>query len=536
MDIEDRQKLLIRILDRIIELSGPMHEGYSGKIVSDNNISLQRKSDVIYRFIEAWFEKKKQQDNTSYERFSEQIDMATLDVGLCPMIRTAWSSFHDGDNSIISNHEDDMTHQSSTASLLLLDGSDLPEVIPISTSVSMSIVDRLQKKNMDEFLSWAFFGIPITTAQSSLRMQQAMNGFYDILKTRAGIVFEPGHNGNYKPRTFTFENVKSLYRPFLVYAMVGLMRVTANCSLYIMGFRMHTCQRGLRYWHRAAMKRRRGSSPFLFFHGIAPGGHAPYLPMLFLGLMRGQLLSHRYRDVFIFENKPISYSLCFDAVSEEDTVHGVIEALQKHISPSIANNLTLCGHSFGSCQLTWLVRSPETRSRIRSLYLIDPVSILLSEPDVVVNFLYSRNEFQDPVDLRLPNVTNKFIRFINETKIHLVASSELFIEHYLRRNFAWYNSELWLDDIPKDVKVVVALAEFDEIVNAPKIERELDRHNSMVLRERPSCRFSFVEKLVWRDVGHAHCITNPKRWSDIHHLMWKTESEFLIEQNDHKAK
>ena len=547
--IEDRHKLLIRILDRIIDRGKPtrQQQQFCGTIVENDNNIMQRNSDVIYKFIEGWFEKKKQHDNASYQRFSEQIDMATLDVGLCPlpppMVRTAWSSFRYGDNNSISVvHDDDEdddegTNQSSSTSLFLLDGGESPDIIePSSTSVGKVMqYDRIQKGNMDEFLSWAFFGIPITSAQSSPQMQQALNSFYDILQTRAGLLFEPGYNANYQPRTFTFENVKSLYRPFCVYAMVALLRMAANCTLYIMGFRMHICRRGLRYWHRASIKQQRGSSPFLFFHGIAPGGHAPYLPMLFLGLLRGPLLSHRHRDIFIFENKPISYALCFDALSEEETVHGVLEALHKHLGTSSrANTLSLCGHSFGSCQLTWLIKCPEMKDRIQSLYLIDPVSILLSEPDVVVNFLYSRATCHNELPRR--GITNRFIRFINETKIHLVASSELFIEHYLRRNFAWYNSELWLNDIPDDVKVVVALAECDEIVNAPKIERELDRHNFKVSMERTRCSSVFIEKIMWRDVGHAHCITNPTRWSDIHHIMTKIESDAVVDRMCSKVK
>lgn len=535
-EVKDRHKLLIRILDRLIERSSvPTQQQQHSTNLNDDNI-VQRTSNVIYTFIEAWFEKKNQHNNTSYQRFSEQIDMATLDVGLCPppppMIRTALSSFRGNNSASVGDEdEDDDTNHSSSASLSVLDWDVSSEGKLRTVNERSTDKDRIQKGNMDEFLSWALFGIPINSAQSSPQMKQALNSFYGILKTRAGLIFEPGYNVNYQPRTFTFENVKSLYRPFCVYAMVAIMRMAANCSLYIMGFRIHTCRRGLRYWHRAAgSKQQRGASPFLFFHGIAPGGHAPYLPMLFLGLLRGPLLSHRHRDIFIFENKPISYALCFDALSEEDTVHGVLEALQKHLdTSSMTNNLSLCGHSFGSCQLTWLIKSSEMKGRIRSLYLIDPVSILLSEPDVVVNFLYSREDYEDLHDVTHRGVTSRLLRFMNETKIHLVASSELFIEHYLRRNFAWYNSELWLHDIPEDVKVVVALAECDEIVNATKIEKELDWYNSKVARERPCCRSDLVEKIIWRDVGHAHCVTNPKRWSDIHHAMRKIESEVLID-------
>jgi len=125
----------------------------------------------------------------------------------------------------------------------------------------------------------------------------------------------------------------------------------------------------------------------------------------------------------------------------------------------------------------------------------------------------------------------RLIRFFNETKIHLVASSELFIQHCLWRHVYGHNSELCLQDIPLDVKVVVCLAEHDEIISTPKIERALESHNSKVSRD--ACSGAFVEKIVWRDVGHAHCVTNPDRWSDVHHAIIKVESQ-ILEQDAHQ--
>ena len=511
VEIEHREKLLLRILDRLCERV-PNQDG--------NNDSAY----YVYNFIESWFRKKN--DDAHFQKFSEEFDLATLDVGLCPppppMVRAAWSSLGGGNTSV-----EDEPSKSSTDSLLEVCNNNSSNQNGNSDENSKSVNNKLKRGNMDEFLSWAFFGIPFSAVQSDPSMQKALENFYNILQTR-GLTFEAGANPNYKPRSFTFERAGCMYRLYGVYVCVALMRMAANCILYLLGFRQYSCKRGLRYWHRPAKQQQCGT-PFLFFHGIAPGGHAPYLPMIFFGLLRGQL-SHRHRDIFLFENKPISYSLCFDAISEESTVHGVLEAIDRHLgTTSTATNLALCGHSFGSCLLTWMIKAPEIRNRISSLILLDPVSILLSEPDVVVNFLYARQEIQDPC----PN-PNPLIRFFNESKIHMVASSEMFIEHYLRRNFAWYNSELWLADVPDHVKVVVCLAEYDEIANAPKIEREIASHNSKVSRNVSSG--ALVEKIVWRDVGHAHCITNPERWTDIHNAMKSLEREMLEEGSHQKVR
>lgn len=174
------------------------------------------------------------------------------------------------------------------------------------------------------------------------------------------------------------------------------------------------------------------------------------------------------------------------------------------------------------------------------MFLLDPVSILLSEPDVVTNFLYGSRLLRDPSG-GCHGWTGRLVRCFHRMKIRLAVSSEIFIESYLRRNFAWYgynilwplppfhlvncshvfslahvpspligvpsflifrafrryNSELWLEDIPRDVKVVVALADRDEIVNTPRIDRAIDLHNSR------QGRCAFVEKIIWRDAGHA---------------------------------
>ena len=492
--IEDRVQLLKRIIERL-----------GKRVPADGSIT---KSDIYYNFIESWFIRKHK--DVQYEQFSRQFDMATLDSGLCPppppMLRMAWSSVDRGDELNGSSSETSLNEAYVKSNGNAVSDKE-HSAMKHAADKDDSNLGRLKKDNMDEFLSWAFFGVHYCTIQSTPEMMTALNEFYDVLESKADMTFEPGRNENFIPRCFTFEEVKSLYRPCFIYAGVAMLRIIANIILAFIGFRQHTCERGLRYWHRTA-KTNQNESPFIFFHGIAPGGHAPYLPMIFFGLLRGRSTS---RDIFFFENKSVSYSLCFDTVSEEDTVHGVLQAFDRHLSEQHKRNLTFCGHSLGSCQLALVVKSPQLRKRMQNLILIDPVSILLSEPDVMINFLYARTE-----DGKIENSSvHKLIRFFHETKIHLVASSELFIEHYLRRNFAWYNNELWLADIPDECNVLVCLSEYDEIVHSVKVEREISGH-------RRSQRFgSRINQIMWKGVGHAHCLTHPDKWSDLHEAMCK---------------
>lgn len=228
--------------------------------------------------------------------------------------------------------------------------------------------------------------------------------------------------------------------------------------------------------------------PLIFLHGIAPGGLAFYLPMLFY-------LGGDGRPLFFFENPDISFFILGgNPANERDTVNGVWEAVDRHLSA--AQGVSVVGHSFGSCAVTWLLHSAHN-ARIRQIVLVDPVSICLSEPDVIQNFLYQRKALQKRQQKKMP------------IKIGVV-SNEIFTEHYLRRHFAWYNSELWLEDLPEKAKVLVCLSDEDPIVPAQKVRNEVMR--------KPD-----VDILVWEEAGHAHCVTRPRTWRQMKVVMKRQE-------------
>jgi hypothetical protein len=133
----------------------------------------------------------------------------------------------------------------------------------------------------------------------------------------------------------------------------------------------------------------------------------------------------------------------------------------------------------------------------------------------MINFLYNREALQKK---------NK------KSKIGMVAN-ELFIEHYLRRQFSWYNSELWLDDIPRDCKTIVCLSENDEILNASKVKREVEFYcddigGSMSGGLGPTSNF---ELIVWNDATHAHCISRPGTWKQMRSALRRQEQSILKE-------
>jgi len=348
-----------------------------------------------------------------------------------------------------------------------------------------------------DLFSWAFF--------DKLRVhlkdweREELDITMDILKER-GLLYPKRSTHNRKwasPLLMSLDKGNPLHRPIFIYIVSWLIRQVSYTSLHFLGFHRHhvKTQKGkkLWYWYRFGTCKnvdgvKGNRNPILFFHGIAPGGLAFYLPML------RYFLSNLSQPVLLFENLHITWYLSFEALSEEETVYGVEQVLRNHGFYETTSKLTLCGHSFGSFQLTWFLKANQIYPMIHKFVLLDPVSILLSYPDVTLNFLYGGSEKDN---------ANKQI-YWTKLKIWLLASSELFIEHYMRRHLAWYNSELWIEDIPDHIHVHIFLSENDVFINAAEVKEELNRHN------RESIRYTF-----WEGIQHGDCVTHSDLWDDI---------------------
>ena len=356
-----------------------------------------------------------------------------------------------------------------------------------------------KKGDVDQFFAWAFFGKHFDELEPW--MKKDLDRMYDILEVDYNFSFQEGFTPEYKPMRLSLDPLNPHYRPFIIYASFSLIKVMSGLLLRAAGFYACRTSGGLKYFYRPPQLETENKSnniklPLIFLHGIAPGGWAFYIPMLFY-------LGGDGRPLFFFENPDITFSIFGgNPLKEHDTVHGIWEAVDHHLSS--IQDVSLVGHSFGSCPITWLVHSANS-ARIRQIVLVDPVSICLSEPDVIQNFLYKRH-----------------IYYINKMPIELGISNEIFTQHYLRRHFAWYNSELWLEDLPKQAKILVCLSEEDSIVPVQKVQQQILR--------KPE-----VEFLLWEDAGHAHCVTRPKTWRQMQIVMRRQEQLILQESVSSKV-
>jgi len=410
---------------------------------------------------------------------------------------------------------------------------------------------EMKKGDIDALTSWAFFKKKFSELEPwELKMNEDM---YKWMERTHGVTFKSGKNENLQPCLINVDPIQSSYKPLVFYFITRFMNGLSFLLLKLNGFQLYTASTGVRYWLRSSPEEEVYSKlskkmPFIFFHGIAPGGYLLYLPLLW------GILPER-NPILLFENRCITCTMSFHAPSEQDIVEAVKESLFIHfgnVDKSKSEEeikVILCGHSFGSCPVTWLIHA--IPNQVHRIILLDPVTILLGTADIIINFVY-RRYYKDSPNMMAssqPPLLSKYTSNNLDHKEELIQdqpctqtfmSSEIGIEYYIRKHFSWYNSELWLEDIPNHVQVFVFLSGKDQIINPIKVKREIDIHNnahrqqpktvpsekarekSILTKQKRSMNALKdlspappIQLTFWPLDGHGHCIESPLRWKEI---------------------
>ena len=158
------------------------------------------------------------------------------------------------------------------------------------------------------------------------------------------------------------------------------------------------------------------SDVVIFFHGIGIGVSS-YLPLIW------NLLYLR-QATCVLEVPCISTRLVSEITSRKNVVGAVGTMLHTHGH----KRATLVGHSFGTIHAAWVLRAmPEA---VLGSVLLDPVCMMLAEPEVCNHFMYRRP------------------RNFDQLTTYLMASSEVHINHSIARHFFWHENILWWEDLP----------------------------------------------------------------------------------------
>jgi pimeloyl-ACP methyl ester carboxylesterase len=306
----------------------------------------------------------------------------------------------------------------------------------------------IKLNNAIEFFAWAMYAKP--SQNLSLEEMNELLQVLLIVKERLHLPLEDGYNPHVRHIHMTLEPLHYLHRPLLLYLIIHCKNLFTGIGLRAMGYRKYSFKT-ISYWYRPTPTPPTSSEvpphehethhPTVFFHGITTGW-APYALLI-------EYLKDN-RTVLLFNLDSIQMnSLNFYMPSPEFYCHCVRSVLDLHG----IQRVNLVGHSFGTITVGWFAKC--CPSYTAHLTLIDPVSLLLSQPNVAYNFLY-----RPPVTLM-------------QWLLYLGAASELTIAYALRRNFWWYRNQLWLEDLDPTIGVHVSLAGRDEVCDSSVVREYL---------------------------------------------------------------
>jgi pimeloyl-ACP methyl ester carboxylesterase len=326
----------------------------------------------------------------------------------------------------------------------------------------------IKLNNAIEFFAWAMYA-KLSQNLSLDEMNELLKVLL-IVKERLHLPLEDGYNPHVRHIHMTLEPLHYLHRPLLLYLLIHCKNIFTGIGLRAMGYRKYTFKT-ISYWYRPTpTPSTSGASssvpthehethhPTIFFHGITTGW-APYALLI-------EYLKDN-RTVLLFNLDSIQMnSLNFYMPTPEFYCHCVKSVLDLHG----IQRVNLVGHSFGTITVGWFAKYYP--SYTAHLTLIDPVSLLLSQPNVAFNFLY-----RPPVTLM-------------QWLLYLGASSELTIAYALRRNFWWYRNQLWLEDLDPTIGVHVSLAGRDEVCDSSVVREYL----MMCAKERQELKERQVQR------------------------------------------
>ncbi|KAF2235924.1 hypothetical protein EV356DRAFT_565957 [Viridothelium virens] len=341
----------------------------------------------------------------------------------------------------------------------------------------------IKKENVEEFLAWAF----LNTTSSKDRKQTGepnvtdqvheaeLQDYIEGLERQFGRTL-PNGCGEAKPLRLTLDEVRMVHRPLVWYLIIFLVdilthfwlvshqfnfyRVSLTASLASVfpprpqsAFTRRVSTGSFPYWYRPHTSHKR--RPIVFLHGIGVGLNT-YVPFL------AALNAHGNDEqidgdigIIALELLPVSFRITPSLPGREEFCAQLQKILDTH--QEFANGFTLVAHSYGSVLATHMLSSDASsglRPLIKSIVLIDPVSILLHLPDVAYNFTY-----------RSP-------RSASQWQLWYFASTDMGVAHTLARGFFWSENILWKEDYGH-LPITVFLADRDIIAPTHEIREYL---------------------------------------------------------------
>ena len=338
--------------------------------------------------------------------------------------------------------------------------------------------DEIRRENIRSFFLWAFFERgedPGTDDDKAV--EEEVDEYISILERKLGRKVKDGR-GTAQSLRLTLDGIHTTYRSLTWYIAVFIVDQATHVKMKWYGFHYYRRPRTstlrifpprpqdmvsrhaspvpqLSYWYRPHTAK--DKLPVVFFHGIGIGLW-PYARFLY-DIYKGNKKDEGEIGVIAVELLPISFRLYSQMPSRIELLDQVMAILDHHHW----NDVTLISHSYGSVVSTHMLHSGELQHRVKSVVLIDPVTIMLHLPNVAYNF------------------TRRLPKRANEWQLWYFASTDPGVALCLGRHFFWRQNIIWKDELMSyeydgdkiERKVVVCLSGRDLIVDTAAVTEYL---------------------------------------------------------------
>ncbi|DBA90114.1 TPA: hypothetical protein ACH3X1_003430 [Trebouxia sp. C0004] len=314
--------------------------------------------------------------------------------------------------------------------------------------------DQIYRENCVAFVAYAFYNRDYDDLPA--RAQEATQRTIDTVEKHHNVQFPPGTNANIGFMAHSWEPLRTLHKPLLVYVISEIWGVCMHLFFCCVGFK-RVQQGSISFWIKqpatqtadvpnisevgddplgeTAVRGMSSTRPIVFLHGVG-WGLFPYIR--FLQMLFNQASAH---PIILMEFGFISLRLCWRAGEVDDAAHAVAHFVRQHGW----SQACIVGHSYGTFVASLICQMHP--DMVQSLMLIDPVCLMTCCPQLLHSFIYKVPTWSYKL-LTTPTGFMDLLRFI--------FSRDLMVAETFCRKFCWHSVMLWPQDMPKATTVVFA--------------------------------------------------------------------------------
>ena len=373
-------------------------------------------------------------------------------------------------------------------------------------------LEDIRRDNLTEFLLWAFFDhdeVSLDMDEGAGAVREELDEYIAMIEQRLGRELEDGR-GPAKCLRLTLDGIETSYRSLAWYGIIFVVDQVTHLALAYHGFQYYASSQGtsrrtfpprpqqliakrrspasnLSYWYQPHHANGDGKTPIVFFHGIGVGLWT-YVRFL------ADIHASKNRDgdgvgIIAVEILPVSFRLTSPPLDKTEFLSAMASIVDYHGW----NQFSIVSHSYGSVLTTHMLHCPAMQSRVTSVVLIDPVTIMLHLPDVAYNF------------------TRRRPKRANEWQLWYFASTDPGVAHCLGRHFFWQQNIIWKEELVASPcggrearKAAVCLSGRDLIVDTFMVKQYLLGEG-----QQSNGPDAAVEVLLFPELDHAQVFDDP---------------------------